>query len=194
VYRNGRKCDPPFSFFAGARRSMTNPYQSPNDLGYSAARHALPSSSSATNATLVKVKVLAILMMVQGVLEVLLGLMLGGIGIAFYVASDQIFATQQQGLPRQPAPPEWLFLIYVVLGAMLLAVAVLRIYAGVRNLKFRGKLLGIIAISFGAVTSLTCYCAPTAIGLLIYGLIVYLDPNVSQAFSECEAGTTSPRG
>jgi len=174
---------------------MSNPYQSPNDYGLSGPHYG-PSGASATNATMVKVKVLAILMMVQGALEALLGLMLGGIGIVFYVAGEQIFRgqQQQQGLPRQAAPPEWMFLIYVVLGGALLVISALRIYAGICNLKFKGKLLGIIAISVGAVSSLTCYCAPTAIGLLIYGLIVYLDANVSQAFSECEAGIHPPRG
>jgi hypothetical protein len=172
---------------------MSNPYQSPNDYGYSGPHYASPAGSSATNATIVKVKVLAILMTVQGALEALLGLMLGGIGIVFYMAGEQIFAAQQQqGLPRQPGPPDWMYLIYVVLGGVLLVVAALRIYAGACNLRFRGKLLGIIAISVGAVSSLTCYCAPTAIGLLIYGLIVYLDANVSQAFSECEAGIPAP--
>ncbi len=36
----------------------------------------------------------------------------------------------------------------------------------------------------------TCYCAPTAIALGVYGLITYLNYEVAQAFVMGEAGRT----
>jgi hypothetical protein len=62
--------------------------------------------------------------------------------------------------------------------------------AGIRNYKFRGRTLGLIALGGGMVTVMTCYCAPTAIGLGVYGLITYLNPEVAQAFAMGEAGTS----
>ena len=168
---------------------MSNPYQSPpDDFSQTPFQHPATTSNSST---IVKVKVLAILMIVQGALEALLGLMLAGVGGFLYFAGNQIMAAQQQA--DGPPPPAWIFLIYLPVGLVLLAVASIRIYAGIRNLSFKGRTLGIIAISCGLVTSLTMYCAPTSIGLMIYGLIVYLDGNVAQAFKDVEAGLAPPR-
>jgi drug/metabolite transporter (DMT)-like permease len=110
-----------------------------------------------------------------------------------YFFGPQILAAVPQ---RREAtlPPAWIFLIYVVLGVVLLAVAGIRIFAGIRNLSFKGRTLGIIAVFCGLITSLTIYCAPTSIGLVIYGLIVYLDSNVAQTFRDREAGVPPPRG
>lgn len=168
---------------------MSNPYQSPDDFSHTPVH--LPSATG-NSSTIVKVKVLAILMIVQGALEALLGLMLAGVGVFFYFAGQQMFAAQQRA-GGGPPPPAWIFLIYLPVGLVLLAVAGIRIYAGIRNLSFKGRTLGIIAISCGLATSLTMYCAPTSIGLMIYGLIVYLDGNVAQAFKDVEAGLPPPR-
>ncbi len=71
---------------------------------------------------------------------------------------------------------------YGGIGVALLAIGILQIYAGIRNLSFKGRTVGIVALSFGILTVFTCWCAPTAIGLAIYGLIVYLSPAVTHAF------------
>jgi len=169
---------------------MSNPYESPQD--FSRAPVDLPPAAGSSS-TVVKVRVLAILMIVQGALEALAGLMVTGMGLFFYFyLGPQMIAQQQQ--QSGPPPPMWVFLIYLPFGIALLAVAALRIYAGFCNLSFKGRTLGIIAISCGLATALTFYCAPTAIGLMIYGLIVYLDGNVTQAFKDVEAGLPPPRG
>lgn len=169
---------------------MTNPYESPDDFSHTPFQ--LPSAAS-NSSTIGKVKVLAILMIVQGALEVLLSLLLAGTGVFLYFTTYQIMAAQQRA-SGGPPPPAWIFLIQVPIGLLVLAAAAIRIYAGIRNLSFKGRTLGIIAISCGLVTSLTMYCAPTGIGLMIYGLIVYLDGNVAKAFKDVEAGLPPPRG
>ena len=72
-----------------------------------------------------------------------------------------------------------------------LAAAVLHVVAGLRNWRFRGRILGIVALAAGMVTVLTCYCLPTAMALGIYGLIVYLNGEVSDAFRMAEAGQSA---
>ena len=64
----------------------------------------------------------------------------------------------------------------------------LRLYAGIQNFRFRGRTLGIISFSVGLFSMLGCYCAPTSIGVFVYGLIVYLNPAVKAAFEMGEQG------
>lgn len=137
------------------------------------------------------VPVLAILMIVQGALEVLMGLGLIGMG-AFFPMMMQGEMAQQAGPPGGP-PPEamtWVLLaIYGGMGVVVLIGAVLHIFAGIRNYKFRGRVLGFVALIAGMVTTLmTCYCAPTAIALGVYGLICFLNPEVTHAFAMAKAG------
>lgn len=54
---------------------------------------------------------------------------------------------------------------------------------------YKGRLFGIVTMTLGAVMSVfTCYCAPTAIGLSVYGMIIYLNPAVKQAFEMRKSG------
>src|SRR5205823_5880308 len=64
----------------------------------------------------------------------------------------------------------------------------LRIVAGLFNIRYRRRGLGIAALAVGLVTMMTAYCAPTAIGLAVYGLIVYLNEPVVLAFQMGDSG------
>ena len=133
------------------------------------------------------VPIISILMMVQGGLEIVMGLGLVAIGGFFPVLlqMDPNAANRPQDLP-----PVWIFLaIYGGLGVVTLVAAGLHLFAGIRNYQFRGRVLGIVALAGGLVAMFSCYCAPTAIGLGVYGLIVFLNPETTQAFALGEAGT-----
>jgi uncharacterized membrane protein HdeD (DUF308 family) len=123
-----------------------------------------------------QVKVVAILMIVQGALECLLGLMFGG-GMTLAAVVEP-----------QDAPP---VAIFVAVGLFIVAIGGTRIFAGIRNLKFRGRILGIVANCLGLVTACTMYCAPTSLGLAVYALIVYLNQDVEDAFSRSETTSAS---
>lgn len=137
-----------------------------------------------------QVPVVAILMIIQGVLESLTGLVLAAMGpLMFSVLSN---VQPQPGV--QPPPKEMagvLSGVYLVMGIGILALGVLRIVAGVRNLKYRGRILGIVAMSAGLLTSFTCWCLPTSLGILIYGLIVYLNSDVVRAFEMGDRGLSA---
>ena len=130
------------------------------------------------------VQVVAILMMVQGALEALVGLGLVALG-GFFPAMMQMEMDQGQAGPQpMPAEMSWMMLIiYGGMGLLVLIAAGLHIFAGIRNYKFRGRVLGLVALGGGMVTVMTCYCAPTAIALGVYVLITYLNPEVVQAFA-----------
>ena len=136
------------------------------------------------------IKVVAILMIVQGSLEILMGLFFTAMGPLVFGLTRWTST-----LPGAAPPPPGMDVsmgiasaIYVVMGLPVLAVGILRIVAAIRNLKFRGRGLGIVALACGAVSVMSCYCFPTSIALMVYGLVVYLDQQSQRAFGLGEEG------
>lgn len=127
-----------------------------------------------------QVRVLAILMFVQGGLESLMGAML-------LIAGPAMLLDRSGPGPK---PPAALGAIIALMALPILAAAGLKVAAGVFNLKFRKKALGLTAVISSVVPMFTCYCAPTALALLIYGLIVLLNGEVAQAFEMAAQGST----
>lgn len=152
---------------------LDNPYRSP--IG-EAASYGAPGRAH-------HIPIVAILLMVQGGLELLFGGMMSVYGIimgAVAPAGEPNFDPAGQGPPL----PSWFFAgMLIAYGAVPLATGLLKVIAGWRNYFFRGKLLGIAALVGGMASVLTCYCFPTALALLIYGLIVYLSDQSAAAFA-----------
>jgi hypothetical protein len=130
-----------------------------------------------------QVTVVAILMIVQGSLVSLAGMFFLFLGPAMFLNRSSHPAQDQQIVNVIGG-------INILLGGLLVGVGGLNIVAGIKNLKYRGRTLGITALSLGVAGIFGCYCAPTAIGLLIYGLIIYLNQDVSRAFVMGEQGAT----
>jgi len=126
------------------------------------------------------VRIVAILLITQGVFEILFALF----GICFALAT--VLVRQEDLVNMRP--------LGMVLGGISIAALFcggLRVAAGIANLRFRRRLLGITALGAGMLTMLTGYCAPTAIALAVYGLIVYLNDSVVAAFEMGDAGRTT---
>lgn len=175
---------------------MDNPYESPTPLSKFADQPYSPTGapSGVVRGMVGHVRVVAILMIVQGALQLLMGLVLAGTGVfmGVMIGNDPQFRQGQAG--GQP-PPEWLpwlfGAVYGGIGLVALVSGILLIYGGIRGFSFRSRTLGIIAQISSLSSIFTCYCAPTAVGLLVYGLIVYLDSSVKQAFAMGEQGTSA---
>jgi hypothetical protein len=172
---------------------MENPYQSPeNSADFVSDRAGSPFGDHVPGGKASHVPIVAILMMVQGGLEVLFAgyVMAMGVFMAVFVGS----AAAAQPPPAQGPPPEmvgWVMGgVYLVFGAALMAGAILKLVAGYRNYRFRGRILGLAAMLSGLATAFGCFCFPTALALLIYGLIVYLDQQTLYAFQLGEQGQT----
>ena len=166
---------------------MENPYQSPAEMA-DAARATDPSRRRGLAH---HVRALAILMIVQGALELLAAVGLAVMGVCMSVVFQQM--QDQPGMPVQPAIPGqlgmWMMLlVYGGMAVAALASGALHLVAGIRNYRFRGRGLGIAALVCGALTVFTCYCLPTAVALGVYGLIVYLNYETAEAFRLGEAG------
>ena len=80
------------------------------------------------------------------------------------------------------ADMRWLATIYFVYGGFHFALAALRIVAAVRNYSFQNRVLGIVSFCVGLVAAFGGCCAITSIGVAAYGLIVFFDQSVIEAF------------
>jgi hypothetical protein len=59
----------------------------------------------------------------------------------------------------------------------------LKILAGVHNYQRRNRALGLIALGTAPLSVLTFICVPSALAIMVYGLIVYLHRDVKRAFA-----------
>ena len=125
------------------------------------------------------VPIVAILLIVQGALEIGFGLFgCAFLALVYLVPHEEL--TTMRGLG--------IFLMILAIPAALCGIV--RIVAGIYNLRFRRRSLGMIALGLGLLTLATGYCAPTAIALAVYGLIVYVNEPVVSAFAMAESGRT----
>ncbi len=170
---------------------MENPYQSPETPFQPPGGNPFSSANDQRRRGFVHhVRIVAILMIVQGAFELLASLALFALAVMIpsMMLQGGFDAPVQQG---QPPPEAFLWILPIVyggIGILVLIVAVLHIFAGVRNYQFRSRTLGIVAMATGLLGLLTVYCLPTAAGIMVYGLIVYLNQEVSEAFRMGEAG------
>jgi hypothetical protein len=168
---------------------MENPYQSPPPTPDFSDRASLPMQPGARERGLVgHVRIVGILMIVQGVLSLLMGLML----VAMAIFMGVMFSVDPPPGPPNGPPPETMAIImgctYGVMGLCGLVPGIMHIYSGLRVYQFKSRPFALITLFSGLASTLTCYCSLTAIGLVIYGLIVMFDRSVQEAFALVEKG------
>ena len=164
---------------------MSNPYQSPELLPEGDDDQPLPGGGAMVR----QVQIVAILMFVQAGLEAFMGLLFCGMAPFMYFMFQQMeeFQREPEMVTFTWGPTGY----YIFAGVSCLTAAVIKTVAGIINLKYRGRVLGIVALISGFMSFPTFYCAPTAIALMIYGLIVYLNSHVALAFRMGKQGYTS---
>jgi uncharacterized membrane protein HdeD (DUF308 family) len=172
---------------------MSNPYQPPSfDATQFQDQPAFPPGSPYGQSNWVnQVRTFAILNLVQGILELLFGLMISAAVAMFPFLADMEAVKKAQAEQGNPEQMFWVMgVVYLVIGIIALTSGILRIVAGVQNYRLKGRMLGIVSLIVGMAPVFTCYCAPTAIALLVFGLIIFLDPAVKSAFSMVKQGRT----
>ena len=163
----------------------TNPFQSPQ----------LPSLPDASQPGVDQRQVgLARQVRIVGVLMIINGIVIFAIGVCIVAFashfSDQFvaeFNRQQRANPQAQRLDleslRWAFqVMFGGYGAGMLIIGLLGIFAGIRNYSFRGRVLGIISLVGNMAASLFCWCIPVWLGLLVYGLIIYLSRDAEAAF------------
>ncbi|WP_425615417.1 hypothetical protein NA78x_005336 [Anatilimnocola sp. NA78] len=160
-----------------------NPYQSPAfaETGERTAGGQLSA------AIFLQQRVICILMIVQGALCLMMG-----VGLIFAAFTLPVMiVSQQQGDKAQMEMMRLTFMVtYGIMASCGLLSGGLQVYAGIRNLWLRGYVLGIVALVSGLLSAGTCYCLPTGMAIMIYGLIIYLNPSTKLAFELVRQGLT----
>jgi hypothetical protein len=135
-----------------------------------------------------QIRIVAILNAIQGGLELVMSLvylLMGGFFGLFMRAemarndpNGEVFANIMAG-------------IMLVFGGVLLISSVLRFYAALRNYTLQSRVTAIVSLCLGLLSVFTGYCAPTAIGIAVYGLIVLFNKEVIEAFEMRSKGTSA---
>lgn len=159
---------------------MSNPYVSPPP---SAASQAVDGSHY--SASVQQVRIVAILMMIHGVL--CLGVAAVLIVLAVFV--PQMMEQAQQQNPRQPPIPDFLLMIYYVMGIPAMISGILQIVGGIYLVQFKRRMFGIVAAIACLASASTVYCGMTAIALTVYALVILLNESVRHAFEMRSRGT-----
>jgi hypothetical protein len=139
-----------------------------------------------------QVKVISILMIVNGVCWLLFG--------GLYAAFGPLLAYILVAGPPPANPDDKIGMkigvfYCTVTGLIAVIVGLLLIVAGIRCLKFRGRVLGIVALFCNVLALPTC-SLPTCLAVImslvtmIYGLIVLFQSDVGEAFARGESGQT----
>lgn len=169
----------------------SNPYAPPTAAEGAGGDHA--GHASAGPGLVRHVMPVAILMIIQGALELLHAVIFIALAVAvpFMLPAMPAEAVQAREVGAAALPgfvKGMIMAVYGVMGAGGLIAGVLHVTAGIFGLQFRRRTLGIVALTLGMASISTVSCAPTAIGLAIYGLITYLNPAVVAAFRLGDAG------
>jgi hypothetical protein len=105
------------------------------------------------------VPVVGVLLLVEGALEIVLGLL-------NLVAGPAVLAMMKMAPPSSsgaPPPDELLGLmggVYVILGLAVTAAGIVKIVAEIEALEYRGRTLGFVAFGTGLIAMMTCYYTP----------------------------------
>jgi hypothetical protein len=132
------------------------------------------------------VRTVAILMILNGSLQLLLGVMF--VGMLVFMAVVTLRDEAGDSPPGERLSLAIMVVFYVGLGLVLLLAGVLSILAGRRARTFRSRRFVLIGLFANAAVLPTFYCAPTSIGLLIYGVLVFYNPDVVRAFELGDQG------
>lgn len=125
-----------------------------------------------------RVQLVAALLLLLGGVEAASGLLFCGFGLFLAAGAPPALG---------PLPAEARVAV-AVLGPALLAAGILKLVAGLRNLRYRGRLLGLFALASAGVSLFTCCLAPPALALAAFGTAVYLGPGAQRAFQMGEQG------
>ena len=136
-----------------------------------------------------QIPILAIVTIVQGALLLLAAFGCAAYGM-FFAYMPTMMPEAERARMRAESGPVFEIVGSVIIGlaVLVLVISLLHFIAGFRALKYRGRSFIMVTWFLGLFGSFTMYCAPTSIGLAIWGLIVFFNPAVKSAFDMVENG------
>ena len=96
-------------------------------------------------------------------------------GLLYAVMGPTLFAIMalenKGNAPMRPEDKMMMTILsgyYIGYGLLVLIVGVMHIFAGYQCLRFRSRVFALITLFGNILVVLTCYCVPTAIGMMIF--------------------------
>ena len=168
-----------------------NPFQAPNPSDSPSPNFSTrqPQHGQPGRGYVNQIPILAIMTIVQGVLLLMMGV--GCIGYGFLIGNmpEMMPPEDRARLQAETAGTfEVISVVAFVMGAIILVISIMHFIAGIRNLRYQGRIFTVVTWLLGLLASFTCYCGPTSVGLAIWGMIVFLNPAVASAFKMAEEG------
>ena len=80
----------------------------------------------------------------------------------------------------------------VAIIVLVFVLALLKVVAGIRNFGYRNRVLGILALASSPLNVFTCFCFPSGLVILVYGLVVYCHREASRAFASRRRADSAP--
>jgi hypothetical protein len=127
-------------------------------------------------------RVFSIALAVHAGLVALFGLFMGAFGGALAAELGQMGAPTGANAEVALFTETSLVIAFIILGAVHLGVGALQGLAAYRLWRHRSRGLGFAALLAGLLLVVGCYCTPSAIVVLVWGLIVLLDAAVAERF------------
>ena len=136
-----------------------------------------------------QIPILAIITIVQGALLLLAAFGCAAYGMFFAYMPTMMPEAERARMQAEAGPMfEIIGAVAIGLAVLVLVISLLHFIAGFRALKYRGRSFIMVTWFLGLFGSFTMYCAPTSIGLGIWGLIVFFNPATKSAFKMVENG------
>jgi hypothetical protein len=139
-----------------------------------------------------QVPIIGILLIVNGVLCILYGIVLMGMGPfmqwMFGMQAAQAPPEAQAQLKQMQEMMRIFTYVYVVQGIANAVGGAINIAAGIPAMRYRRRTFVIVGLFSTVATFASCYCLPTSLGLMIWGLIVMFQKDVDEAFKMGAAG------
>ena len=141
-----------------------------------------------------QVPIIGILMIVNGVLCILYGI----VQMAMGPFMQSIFAMQGAQMPPEAKVQMqqmqqmmgWMVWVYIALGTLNAVAGLINIVGGIPAMRYRSRTFVIVALFTNVLTFASCYCLPTSLGLMIWGLIVMFQKDATEAFKMGTAGAS----
>ncbi|HYV36259.1 MAG TPA: hypothetical protein VE988_11180 [Gemmataceae bacterium] len=133
-----------------------------------------------------QIPILGILLIVNGVLIGLMGILVIALGPFLYYVEKSSHKTMH---PEKQTENMIFIAVLASMGALILVIAMLHVIAGFKCRRYRGRVFALVTV-FTNILLLPTSCSVTSIGMLVYGLIVLFNNESIRAFEMGARGDT----
>ncbi|HEY8432839.1 MAG TPA: B-box zinc finger protein [Sandaracinaceae bacterium] len=140
----------------------------------------------ATGRFVAQIPAFGIALMVHGGITAATGLYYAVFGGFLALEWARVPSEPSDALPIDALFESLFFGVAALMGLVHFVPGALQMWAGWRVRTYRSRRLAILALVAGLVAGIGCYCAPTSIGMLVWGLVILMERDVRERFAAAE--------